>query len=177
MPGLRFSQSAEMAIHGLWSLASLETRRYVMLSEIARTQNVSESYLAKIFRQLTQAGLTHAVRGRRGGYALARAPQAITVGDVVRAVEDEHPMYRCLAQERGCEATKSCLLLRVFEAAERQMYAVLDGVSLADLMDDFLRDVDRMRWLQAHLQHTIRPPLPPSATTGSHAATQSTPPS
>jgi Rrf2 family protein len=139
-----------MAIHGLWALARLEGQGFLLLSEIARTQNVSESYLSKVFQKLTHAGLMQAVRGKKGGYALARPAAAITVGDVVRAMEADQPMYQCLAQERCCKALEDCLLLRVFAEAEQHMYAVLDRVTLADLLADFLRGVERMSWLQAY---------------------------
>jgi Rrf2 family nitric oxide-sensitive transcriptional repressor len=152
MPGLRFSQSTDMAIHGLWALARLRApQRFLLLSEIARPQNVSESYLSKVFQRLTQAGLIKAVRGKRGGYTLARTPETITVADVVRAMEADQPMYRCLAQERCCEAVGSCLLLRAFAEAERQMYAVLDNVTLADLMADALRSTESMVWLHTQI--------------------------
>lgn len=164
MPGLRFSQSTDMAIHGLWALACLEGQGFLLLSEIARTQHVSESYLSKVFQKLTRAGLMQAVRGKNGGYALARPAAAITVGDVVRAMEADQPMYQCLAQERCCEAMENCLLLRIFADAERHMYAVLDSVTLADLLADFLRDVERMSWLQpyAPLTSLPTPQVPPS---------------
>jgi len=67
MPGLRFSQSTDLAIHGLWALACLETGRFIFLSDIASRQHVSESYLSKVFQRLTRAGLTRAMRGKRGG--------------------------------------------------------------------------------------------------------------
>jgi Rrf2 family nitric oxide-sensitive transcriptional repressor len=158
MPGTRFSQSTDMAIHGLWSLACLEAERFLLLSDIARTQNVSESYLSKVFQKLTHAGLLQAVRGKNGGYALARPPATITVGDVVRAIEADPPMYQCLAEERCCEAVENCLLLHVFGEAERQMYAVLDGVTLADLLVESTRGAKRMRWLPPHgMLHTLTP--------------------
>ena len=149
MPGLQVSQSIDMAIHGLWALARLEGQQFVLLNELARIQNLSESYLAKVFQQLSRAGLVRAVRGKRGGYTLARPPATITVGDVVRALETDAPLYQCLAQERCCEAVLDCLLLGVFAEAEQQMYAVLDGVTLADLLADFQRGMERMSWLQA----------------------------
>lgn len=148
-----------MALHGLWALARAEGRRFLLLSDIARAQNVSESYLSKVFQKLTRAGLVHAVRGKRGGYALARSPETITVGDVVRAMEADQPMYQCLARTRCCEAIENCLLLRVFAEAERQMYAVLDGVTLAELLADFLRSVERMTWLQLYGPRTSIPPV------------------
>ena len=154
MPGLRFSQSTDLAIHGLWALARLETGRFIFLGDIASRQNVSESYLSKVFQRLTRAGLTRAMRGKRGGYTLARSPAEITVGDVVRAMHPEPPMYQCLAQERCCEATKDCLLLRVFAEAEQHMYAVLDRVTLADLLSDFLHGREPMAWLQLYVTPT-----------------------
>ena len=160
MPGLRLSQSTDMALHGLWALAHAEGRRFLLLNEIARAQNVSESYLSKVFQKLTRAGLVHAVRGKRGGYTLGRSPAAITVGDVVRAMEAAQPMYQCLAQTRCCEAMKNCSLLRVFAEAQQQMYAVLDGVSLADLIADFLQGVERMTWLQLHSPQSPLPQAP-----------------
>ncbi|ETW91989.1 MAG: hypothetical protein ETSY1_45785 [Candidatus Entotheonella factor] len=154
MPGLRFSQSTDMAIHGLWALARLEEpKRFLLLSEIARPQNVSESYLSKVFQKLTRKGLVKAVRGKRGGYALARLPEEISVGDIVRAMEaeDAQPMYRCLAEERSCAATASCLLLTVFAEAEQRMYEVLDNVSLADLIADAMQSIEPMVWLHQDL--------------------------
>jgi Rrf2 family nitric oxide-sensitive transcriptional repressor len=153
-----------MAIHGLWALAHLEApRRFLLLSEIARPQNVSESYLSKIFQKLTREGLVKAVRGKRGGYALARLPEEISVGDVVRAMEADaaQPMYRCLAEERCCAATPSCLLLTAFAEAERQMYAVLDGVSLADLMANAMQSNEHMGWFHNDLHALVpHPPVP-----------------
>jgi Rrf2 family nitric oxide-sensitive transcriptional repressor len=153
-----------MAIHGLWALAHLEApRRFLLLSEIARPQNVSESYLSKIFQKLTREGLVKAVRGKHGGYALARLPEEISVGDVVRAIEADaaQPMYRCLAEERCCAATPSCLLLNAFAEAERQMYAVLDGVSLADLIANAMQSNAHMGWFHNDLHALVpHPPVP-----------------
>src|SRR5215813_9798324 len=157
MPGLHISQSTDMASRGLWPLAHLETGRFVLLSDIAHRQNVSESYLAKVFQRLTHAGITRAMRGKRGGYALALPPEEITIGDVVRAMDQEPPMYQCLAQERCCEAMKNCLLLRVFAEAEQHMYAVLDRVTLADLLNDFLRSEKRMGWIQLDMASADAP--------------------
>ena len=71
-------------------------------------------------------------------------------------------MYQCLAQERCCEAIENCLLLRVFAEAEQHMYAVLDRVTLADLLTDFLRGQARMAWLQLDVTPSSAPPSPAS---------------
>ena len=163
MPGLQFSQRIDLAIHGLWALARcFQGQHLVLLSEIARTQQVSTSYLAKVFQQLSHAGLITAMRGKRGGYVLARPPTAITVGDIVRAMDIDQPLYQCLARERCCEAVVDCLLLRVFAKAERRMHAVLDGVTLADLLMEFQHNRERMRWLP--LSSTSAYGVPPGDT-------------
>jgi DNA-binding IscR family transcriptional regulator len=59
---------------------------------------------------------------------------------------------------RCCEATQNCLLLRTFAAAEQHMYAVLDGVTLADLSADFQHGMERMSWLQASIPPTCDTP-------------------
>ena len=75
-------------------------------------------------------------------------------------------MYQCLAQERCCEALEDCLLLHVFGEAERQMYAVLDSVTLADLLAESVRGAKRLTWLQPlQTLHTLTLPqtAPPHA--------------
>jgi len=82
------------------------------------------------------------------------------VGDVVRAMEPEPPMYQCLAQERCCEALENCLLLRVFAEAEQHMYAALDRVTLADLLSDLRHSERRMEWLQFDMTSADTPAVP-----------------
>jgi Rrf2 family protein len=130
---MKFSKSTELAIHGLWLLAN-KRPGLLLVSEMADAQNVSESYLAKIFQRLARKGLVRSTRGKRGGFTLAREPGEISVADVVRAVEAEEPLYDCMDLGRGCKGRNSCLLRDVFEKAERQMYTALEQTSLADLM-------------------------------------------
>jgi Rrf2 family nitric oxide-sensitive transcriptional repressor len=130
---MKFSKSTELAIHGLWLLANRRPK-LLLVSEMANAQNISESYLAKIFQKLARKGLVRSTRGKRGGFTLARDPGEISVADVVRAVEAEEPLYDCMAVGRGCQSRDNCLLRDVFHRAEKQMYSTLEKTSLADLM-------------------------------------------
>jgi Rrf2 family nitric oxide-sensitive transcriptional repressor len=123
MPGLQFSQSTDLAIHGLWALACLETGRFILLSDIASRQHVSESYLSKVFQRLTRAGLTRAMRGKRGGYTLARPPVEISVGDVVRAMAPEPPCISAWLKSVVVRHRELCTVASL--QAEQHMYAVL----------------------------------------------------
>ena len=130
---MKFSKSTELAIHGLWLLAN-KRPKLLLVSKMAGAQNVSESYLAKIFQKLARKGLVRSTRGKRGGFTLAQEPSDISVADVVRAVEAEESLYDCMDVVRGCQGRTSCLLRKVFDQAERQMYKALENTSLADLM-------------------------------------------
>lgn len=130
---MKFSKSTELAIHGLWLLACRRPE-LLLVSEMAGAQNISGSYLAKIFQKLAHKGLVRSTRGKRGGFTLARDPGEISVADVVRAVEAEEPLYDCMYLGRGCQSRENCLLRDVFQRAERQMYSALEKTSLADLV-------------------------------------------
>lgn len=142
---MKFSKSTELAIHGLWLLAN-KRPALLLISEMAEAQNVSESYLAKIFQKLARKGLVNSTRGKRGGFTLAREPKEISVADIVRAVEAQEPLYDCMDVGRGCNGRTSCMLRDVFTRAERQMYTALEGTSLADLMT-CLNDDARAPWM------------------------------
>jgi Rrf2 family nitric oxide-sensitive transcriptional repressor len=131
---MKFSKSTELAIHGLWMLAK-NRPDLLLISEMADAQHVSNSYLAKVFQKLARKGLVRSTRGKRGGFTLARNPAAISVGDVVRAIEADEPLYDCMDVGRGCKGRPACLLRDVFREAEQVMYEVLQKTSLADLME------------------------------------------
>ena len=130
---MKLSKSSELAIHGLYQLASSRPRQ-LLVSEMAGSQHVSTSYLAKVFQKLARKGLVNSTRGKRGGFTLARKPEDITVADVVKAVEAEEPLFDCLSETRNCKARPSCLLRQRFCEAENELFSNLSQTSLADLL-------------------------------------------
>ena len=91
--------------------------------EIAGLLKASENHLAQVVHQLGRKGFLTTLRGRCGGLRLARAPQRITVGEVLRQFEQGLPLVA------GCSAP----LAGAFAAAEDAFYRQLDAVTLADL--------------------------------------------
>lgn len=130
---MKLSKSTELALHGLYQLAVTRPRQ-LLVAEMAGAQQVSTSYLAKVFQKLARKGLVRSTRGKRGGFALARTPEEISVADVVRAVEAEEPLFDCLGHARSCKSNGSCLMRARFDQAERSMYEVLEATSLAELL-------------------------------------------
>ena len=82
---MQISKSAGYAVHGLGYLITRNTKDPVQISEIAEDQDVSKTYLAKIFQQLSTARIVVGHRGVTGGYMLARDAKDITLVDIIEA--------------------------------------------------------------------------------------------
>lgn len=132
---MRFSQSTELAVDSLFYMAANPQHGEFSVDEVASAQHVSSSYLAKIFQQLTKAGLLRSFRGSKGGYALGRGPNLITLRDIAVAMEGASPMYECNANAKRCSLGPKCLILATFSEAERKMQEVLSRVSLQDVVN------------------------------------------
>ena len=127
---------SEYAIHGLYYLTMQEPGTATYVSEIARSQGVSESYLAKIFQSLAKNGLVTSFRGTKGGYALSRNPVDITLRQIVEAVEGSSPIFNCSGFKEICNLNLQCLIQGKFKEAEDKMFEVLDEVSLMSILDE-----------------------------------------
>src|SRR6056297_2509161 len=111
--------------------------RTVRKAEIAAACNASENHLGVVINLLAQSGFIETSRGRGGGIRLARPPAELSVGDVFRVFEASVPFAECFAgAENHCPLAGCCRLrTRLCEALEA-FYTVLDGVTLADLIED-----------------------------------------
>lgn len=108
------------------------------LAEVSRVQNISLAYLEQIVAPLREAGLLVSTRGAHGGYHLAREPQAITVGDILRAVEGPIAPVVCaseVSQPGCCEREQVCLTRPVWEKVRDSIVTALDSTTLADLIE------------------------------------------
>ena len=124
--------------HGLRAMAKLAGRYGegpVPLSEIARVQGVSLDYLEQVVPALRDAGLVDSTRGARGGYELSRPPAAITVGDVLRALDGDILPIRCLQEGNAepCDQSSTCSARTVWQTVQSRLLGALDSMTLADL--------------------------------------------
>jgi len=107
------------------------------ISEIARSEALPLAYLEQLVGELRRAGLVEGTRGVRGGYRLARAPQAITVGDVYRVLEGEVAPVECTAEDYlpgTCARDSVCMSRSIWERVQQAILVVLDSNTLEDLM-------------------------------------------
>ena len=142
---MKLSGGVEWALHCCVVLTA--ATEPVPAARLAQLHDVSPSYLAKQMQALSRAGLVKSVQGKTGGYVLTRAATAITVLDVVQAVDGADPAFVCTEiRQRGPfgtppqDCTKPCPIARAMAAADAAWRASLQGVSIADLVGTVEQD-------------------------------------
>ncbi len=144
---MRFSTSIEYAIHSLVFLANVSRESPVLVSDVASATRVPETYLRKLFQQLTRSGILFSRRGAKGGFSMARDPDEITLKDVVEAIDGSLPTYTCLKTTRGCRLASPCPVHEVFEEARAKMAGVLAGTTVADLLERISNGKPAATWI------------------------------
>lgn len=137
---MRISDGVEWAVHLCGVLAAAPEGRSVPGARLAEFHDLPPAYLAKHLQALSRAGIVTADRGVKGGYRLGRAPSAISLLDIVLAIEGSQPAFRCqeIRQRGPCAVPptacrKACPIARAFLAAETAWRQALAGVTLAEL--------------------------------------------
>lgn len=140
------SNAVEYGLHCLLYLVDSSGKTVdATAHDLAELQGVSAEYLAKVFTKLHQAGLVVGAEGAGGGFALARAPEKISVLDVIEAIDGKKPLFDCRNIRLGCAVFGSsaprwaskglCSIHAVMLQAEGRMRDVLAKHSLADLTE------------------------------------------
>lgn len=104
------------------------------LGDIAKAQGISLKYLEQIIIPLKRARYVNSVRGGKGGHMLAKPPQEITVGEIVALLEGGSRLIDCAEDPAACDRSRTCLTRSLWQEAAEVMFAKLDSVSLADLL-------------------------------------------
>ena len=131
------AQKTRYALRSLLFLAEEQDGNPVQLARIAETQRVPPKYLELIMLDLKKAGLVKSARGPRGGYRLARAPEEISFGEIVRSMEGPIALVSCASVNYyapcgDCHDEATCAIRRAFTILRDQSTKVLDSISLAE---------------------------------------------
>jgi len=130
---MRLTTFSDYTLRVLMYLA-LDRTRLATIPEIASAYDISQNHLMKVVHQLARAGIVESVRGKGGGIRLALAPEAIRIGEVVRATEGDAPIVECLSGDpHACRIAGACKLTRVLVDAFEALFETLDRYTLADL--------------------------------------------
>lgn len=102
--------------------------------DIARAFGISLNHLRKVVQALAHAGYVSTARGRTGGISLARPPEEIVIGRVVRDLEPDLRLVECFDMETNtCLIASCCGLTRALEDARTRFFETLDAYTLADV--------------------------------------------
>lgn len=127
---MRLTRYSDYAVRVLLYLAA-RSDRLCSISEIAAAYGISQNHLMKVLHDLGKATYVASVRGRTGGYRLARPASDIRIGDLLRHTEDDFDLVPC----EGCALSTGCGVSPVLDEAMAAFFAVLDSYTLADLVD------------------------------------------
>jgi Rrf2 family iron-sulfur cluster assembly transcriptional regulator len=130
---MRLTTKGRFAVTAMVDLALRQNRGPVTLAAISERQHISLSYLEQLFGKLRRAALVSSVRGPGGGYNLAQPPAAISVADIVSAVDEPIDATQCGGKE-NCHDDKRCMTHDLWATLNEKMQEYLSSVTLADLV-------------------------------------------
>ena len=133
---MKVSSKAHYGLMACDVLTKNYQKQPVSASELEGYISVSGKYLEKIMRMLSGRGVVTATRGASGGYVLARPPEDITVGEVVRALEDDMELTECVKKAGVC---KCCPTSAVWKKLYAGINELLDGITLKQMTDGEVR--------------------------------------
>jgi len=136
---MKLSTKGKYGVRALFEIARNYGKGPLAIKEIAERQQISLSYLEQILHRLGKAGIIESVRGPHGGYELARKPAALTIGDVVRALEGPIALSHCLEPGAGggCYQADDCVARMVWYKVGEKIEEALDSITLDRLLRQY----------------------------------------
>jgi len=133
---MKLTRGTDYGLRGMVYLAAQPFEQVTLLHDVARHQEVPESYLAKIFQDLSKAGLVRSHRGANGGFSLARPANEITLRQVIEALQGPIALNRCLDARDVCARSEDCPVAKVLRKAQEQLLETLDAATLDTLRQE-----------------------------------------
>lgn len=128
-----FSQTAVYSLRAMAVLAALPPMESLRSEDLSRRTGAPVQYLVKVMRRLVLAGLVRSQRGHGGGFALARAPKAIRIRDVLAAVDCAVESSQCAFGIGDCDPGNPCALHPIWSRFQGTLHDWAEGSTLADL--------------------------------------------
>lgn len=131
---MMISTKGRYALRVMIELAQRQEEGYISLKEVARNQEISEKYLEAIMKNLVTAGLAVGMRGKGGGYQLARPAAECSAGEILRAAEGSLAPVACLEEDASpCARMAGCRTREMWQGLDQAIRTYLDGVTVASL--------------------------------------------
>lgn len=130
---MRLTTKGRFAVTAMIDVALHGGHGPVTLAAVSGRQKISLSYLEQLFGKLRRSGLVESVRGPGGGYNLAKAPDAVSVADIITAVDEPIDTTQCAGQE-NCKDDRRCMTHELWTSLNEHIFSFLSGVTLAQLV-------------------------------------------
>ena len=153
---MRLTTKGRYAVTAMLDLALHEDQGPITLADISMRQGVSISYLEQLFAKLRRGKLVESVRGPGGGYRLAGGAAAISVAQIVEAVNDSMDATRCLGKG-DCQDGEVCLTHHLWSDLSARLRQFLNDITLAELVsrEDIRRVSSRQDHCISRARHTV----------------------
>ena len=132
---MKLSTRTRYAVRAMIELANHDINRPLQLKIIAQRQEISIKYLEQLMAVLKSAGLINSIRGAKGGYALARTPNQITINDILHCVEGPIATVECVEDSNRCSKAADCAAREVWKRVEQAIGNVLKSITLQDVAE------------------------------------------
>lgn len=131
------SQKCQYALRAVFEVAKHSGEGPIKIEAIAKAQSIPPRFLAAILSQLKQAGFVESRRGAEGGYLLARSPESLSVGEIIRFIEGPLAPVVCVTQKgpESCPLQGRCVFMPTWKEAQEAVENVYDHTSFQDLVE------------------------------------------
>ncbi|SHH61126.1 RrF2 family transcriptional regulator [Sporanaerobacter acetigenes] len=135
---MKLSTKGRYGLKAMFQLALHYGEGPIPLKNVADEQDISENYLEQLVATLKKNELLESVRGAQGGYLLAKSPDQITVGNILRALEGDMAPADCVLDSDmfKCEKAEYCVTKLVWTRIRDSIDDVVDSITLQDMVDE-----------------------------------------
>lgn len=142
---MKLSTKGRYGIKAMVDIALEYGRGRLSVNQLAERQGVSVPYLEQLIASLKKACLVESARGASGGYTLARPPESISVGEVLRALEGTTAILDCVGIDgTGCTNACTCSARPLWLKLQQRIDDVLNTTTIKDMADDYAVQLERM---------------------------------
>lgn len=132
---MKLSTRTRYGVRAILELAEKDGSGPLRVKTIAQSQDISAKYLEQLMSILKSAGFVRSIRGSKGGYMLAKAPNQIKLSDVFDCLEGHVTTVECVEDKDYCARAADCVARQVWAQVQQAITNVLQSITLQDLVD------------------------------------------
>jgi Rrf2 family protein len=132
---MKLSTRTRYGTRALLDLAIHQDESPVSLKDIAERQQISLQYLEHLITPLIASGIVRSIRGPKGGVALAKSPNQITLSQIMKLLEGSTTLVECVDNPKLCSRADSCVTRDIWDEMNKAMNVVMESTTLQDLVE------------------------------------------